>query len=82
MKITELNSVTPVLPLQEGAEKSARVAPSTTESSDRVSLSTEAQQMQAAQAARIAALQKAIADGKYAIDFDRLAEAIISREVL
>lgn len=49
---------------------------------DRISLSGEALAMKRATLKRVAALTRAIIDGEYHIDLERLAEAFVGRELL
>lgn len=49
---------------------------------DRVSLSNEARELQRADAERLEAISRAIADGSYEVDLDTLADAIVRKEQL
>jgi anti-sigma28 factor (negative regulator of flagellin synthesis) len=81
LKITERNTITPIRPIRERLER-ARVESSDAKPGDKVSLSAEAQERKQLEAARIAELTRAIAEGDYQVDLERLAEAFVAKERL
>lgn len=49
---------------------------------DKVSLSTELRELQNHQSERLQAIKQAIAEGRYEVDLERLAAAIIEKDLL
>lgn len=49
---------------------------------DKVSLSSELREMQSHQSERLQAIKQAIAEGRYEVDLDRLASAIVEKGLL
>lgn len=80
MKITDRNNITPVQLAQPG--RTHRLPESRGKAADRVSVSSEARQLKQADAERIAALTRAIAEGQYKVDIEALAEAIVHKELM
>ena len=83
MKITARNNIIPIQrtagPAE--AERSARPGRGSAAHPDTVKVSSQAQKMQQADARRIADLARAIADGTYQVDMERLADAFVRREL-
>jgi len=58
------------------------VGPASPKKPDRVSLSAEAQKLQQAEQGRIEELTAQVREGRYEIDLDAIAEAIVRKEQL
>ena len=81
MKITTIDTIAPLTPLQGGADRAAPLA-GPRNKPDRVSLSPAALTLQKKDMERIEALASQIADGTYSVNLDQLAEAIVRKESL
>jgi anti-sigma28 factor (negative regulator of flagellin synthesis) len=81
LKISDRNTITPIRPIKERLER-ARVESGDAKQGDKVSLSAEALELKQLEAARIAELTRAIAEGEYQVDLELLAEAFVSKEIL
>lgn len=79
MKITDRSTISPLPAVQAGLERASRAEEKSTGKPDRLSLSDEAQRLLQKDAARTTALAREIAAGRYVVDLDRLAEAIVRR---
>jgi len=81
VKVTDRNTLIPLPRVKDMAERPGRPVKGSQGHADRVSLSTEAQQMQQADAERVAELARAISEGRYQVDLERLAEAFVRKEL-
>lgn len=81
MKITPTTTIQAPRELEPAWER-APVNPLTAKKPDRVSLSPEAQKLQQAELDRIEELTARVREGRYTIDLDALAEAIVRKEQL
>jgi len=82
VKVNDRNSIVPLHKVRNLAEQAAKSEKSSQrEAADKVSLSNEAQRMQEADAARIAELARAISEGRYQVDLERMAEAFVNKEL-
>jgi flagellar biosynthesis anti-sigma factor FlgM len=82
VKVTERNTLSPILEVKETTPRRQASAASQGEIPDRVSISDEAMKMKKADAERIAKIATAIAEGRYKVDLEKLAEALVRKEVL
>jgi len=81
VKITSPASVVPMRLVERGEAATPSSRP-TGLRTDRVSLSGDVQRLQQQDAERIKALTEQIAEGRYQVDLERLAAAIIAKEDL
>lgn len=82
MKVSNQNTLAPVQQVKTMAQRPTGKTQEKGGPRDTVSLSSEAQKMQKAEAARVAALADAIAKGEYQVDLEKLAQAFVSKELL